>query len=72
MKIITGLQDTRNNKEDFVLTPYLFTVYVRVNSSKVYGIGICLFYYAVYIGFGINIPKSIPFFRYKPYHKTSK
>ncbi len=58
MKLIGGYQDTRNNKEDLALTPYLFTVYVKGKVIKVYGLGICWFYYSIYLGIGFNIPKG--------------
>jgi len=38
MKIIIRTQDTRENGEDFALTPYLFSVYVK---NTAFGIGLC-------------------------------
>ena len=58
IRIIGGYQDTRPNKEDIALTPYLFGVYVNGEILKVRGIGLCWLYYSVYIGFGLNIPKG--------------
>lgn len=62
IRIIGGYQDTRTNKEDIALTPYLFGVYVNGEILKVRGIGLCWLYYSVYIGFGLNIPKEAPGF----------
>ena len=58
-KIIGGYQDTRTNKEDFALTPYLFSVYFSGEIIKVIGIGFCWGYYSFYIGVGKNIPKQV-------------
>lgn len=62
IRIIGGYQDTRLNKEDIALTPYLFGVYVNGEILKVRGIGLCWLYYSVYIGIGLNIPKGVPGF----------
>lgn len=62
IRIIGGYQDTRLNKEDIALTPYLFGVYVNGEILKVRGIGLCWLYYSVYIGIGLNIPKGVPRF----------
>lgn len=62
IRIIGGYQDTRSNKEDIAITPYLFGVYVNGEILKVRGIGLCWLYYSVYIGIGLNIPKGVPGF----------
>ena len=61
-RFLSGFQDTRTNKEDFAITPYLFGVWVN-EKSKVRGFGICWGYYSVYLALGFNIPKSYPSFR---------
>lgn len=64
MRIIGGYQDTRTNKEDFALTPYLFLVWLNDSYViKVYGIGLCWLYHSAYIGIGFNIPKNYPSFK---------
>ena len=63
MKIVSGFQDTRKNKEDFALTPYLFGILVKEKLIKVYGIGLCWGFYSIYIGIGFNIPKGYGGFR---------
>jgi hypothetical protein len=63
---IGGFQDTRTNKEDFALTPYLFVVWVTGEVIKVRGIGICWGYYAVYLALGWNIPPNYPSFKVLP------
>jgi hypothetical protein len=62
-RFIGGFQDTRTNKEDFALTPYLFGVWVIGEVIKVRGIGICWGYYSFYLGLGWNIPKNYPNFK---------
>lgn len=62
MRILGGYQDTRTNKEDFALTPYLFGVYVNGKIIKVYGIGFCWGWISIFIGIGFNIPKNHPTF----------
>ena len=62
-RFIGGFQDTRTNKEDFALTPYLFSVWVIGEVIKVRGIGICWGYYSVYFGLGWNIPPNYPSFK---------
>lgn len=62
IRIIGGYQDTRSNKEDIAITPYIFGVYVNGEILKVRGIGLCWLYYSVYIGIGLNIPKGVPGF----------
>ena len=63
MKIISGFQDTRTNKEDFAITPYLFGVWVSGKIIKVYGIGLCWGFYSIFVGIGFNIPKGYSGFR---------
>ena len=63
MRVVGGFQDTRNNEEDFALTPYLFVVWASEDIIKVCGIGICWGYYSVYIGIGYGIPASYPSFK---------
>lgn len=63
LRLIGGFQDTRTNKEDFALTPYLFGVWLNGEIIKVYGIGVCWGYYSVYLGLGWNIPKGYPSFK---------
>lgn len=63
LRFISGFQDTRNNNEDFALTPYLFGVWVTGEIIKVRGLGICWGYYSVYLGLGWNIPKNYPCFK---------
>ena len=75
-KLIAGLQDTRINNEDFAITPYLFLVKTKGEYNfggefNIYGIGICLFYWAVFIGIGFNVPKTMKFFRYYKYTPQS-
>jgi len=64
MNIVGGYQNTKNNNEDFAITPYLFSVYVNLR-IKIFGIGICWGFYSVYIGIGFNIPKGYPLFTKK-------
>lgn len=61
-KIIGCYQDTRNNKEDFALTPYLFSVYFKGGIIKIFGVGICWGYYSFSINIGKNMPKSAKMF----------
>lgn len=63
LRLVGGIQDTRRNDEDFVLTPYLFTVVVNIEKAKVRGIGIGWGHYAAYIGVGYNIHESYPSFQ---------
>lgn len=62
-RFIGGFQDTRTNKEDFALTPYLFGVWVTGEVIKVRGLGICWGYYSIFLGFGWNLPKNYPSFK---------
>lgn len=63
MKIVSGFQNTRKNKEDFAITPYLFGVWIQEEIIKVYGMGLCWGFYSIYIGIGFNIPKGYGGFR---------
>lgn len=66
MRILGGYQNTKNSNEDFALTPYIFSVMVRVEKTRAFGLGICWGYYAAYLGIGFNVPKSFKSFkRYK-------
>jgi hypothetical protein len=63
IRLIGGFQDTRTNKEDFAITPYLFSVFVNGHIIKVIGLGLCWGYYSYYLGLGLNIPKNYPTFK---------
>ena len=63
MRILAGYQDTRTNKEDFAITPYLFGVWFYGDVIRVFGIGICWGFFSIYIGIGFNIPKQYPTFK---------
>lgn len=63
MRILSGFTDTRTNKEDFAITPYLFGVWFTGDILKVYGFGLCWGYYALFISIGFNLPKGYPFFK---------
>ena len=62
MRILGGFQDTRTNKEDFAITPCLFGIWIT-GGIRVYGLGICWGFFAVYLGIGFGIPKSYPSFK---------
>lgn len=62
MKIVLGYQDTRTNKEDFALTPYLFLVKLFGKEIKVLGIGLCWFHSSAYIAIAFGLPKKYPTF----------
>ena len=62
-RFIGGFKDTRNNGEDFALTPYLTLISVNSNGVKAIGLGLCWGYYSIYIAFGVNIPKNYPSFK---------
>lgn len=59
LSITSGIQDTRDNCEDFAITPYLFFVKPFPNKYKTYGIGLCWFWFAVFIGLTFNTPKQL-------------
>ena len=63
MKLLIRFQDTRNNNEDFALTPFLFGVYCKEEVIKVYGLGICWGWWAAAITIGFNVPKEVPIFK---------
>lgn len=63
-KIIGGYQNTKLNKEDFAITPYLFGVWTTLEIVSVYGIGLCWGHHSAYIGFGFGIPKGYPTFKF--------
>jgi len=69
MRLVGGCQDTRTNKEDFALTPYLFGVWVTEKIIKVYGLGLCWGWISVYLGIGFNIPKNFQTFKNIRYKK---
>ena len=60
--LISGYQDTRDNGEDFALTPYLFSVVSTKNFFKIYGIGISWGWWCIHIGFMFNAPKMLGWF----------
>ncbi len=64
MRIIGGFQDTRSNHEDFVITPFLFGVWVNGKVSKVFGLGIGWAYYAFFVGIGFNLTEQYPSFEF--------
>lgn len=57
MEIVKGFQDTRTNKEDFAITPYLFSVLFSGKNIKVRGIGICWGFWSYYIGIKEEVDK---------------
>lgn len=66
MRILGGYQNTKNNGEDFALTPFLFGVYVNGATVKVFGLGLCWGWYSGYLGLGFNVPKGYPSFKKFP------
>ena len=62
-KLIGGYQNTKLNKEDFAITPFLFVVCVNLVLISIKGIGICWGHHAVYIGIGFGIPDNYPRFK---------
>lgn len=58
MRLLSGYQNTKKNKEDFALTPYLCLIAVNGKVIKVYGIGVCWGYHSFYVGIGFGIPKN--------------
>jgi len=50
-KMITGYQDTRDNNEDFALTPYLFFIYANVDDLKIVGLGLCWGFISIFVAF---------------------
>jgi len=63
VRLVGGCMDTRTNKEDFALTPYLFGVYAKVNITRIYGLGLCWGWASFYIGIGFNIPGNCKSFK---------
>lgn len=72
MRLIGGFQNTRDNKEDMALTPYIFLVWLNGKVIKVYGIGLCWFWASFYIGVGFNIPKTYKSFNHLTNQKNNK
>ena len=68
LRLQGGYQNTKNNREDFALTPYLFLVKYWAD-IKVLGIGICWAHYSFWIGIGYNVPSNVPYFIYHDKHK---
>ena len=64
MTPLIGFMDTRTNKEDLALTPYLGLVYVE---SKIYGLSITWIYFSIYFALAFNVPKNFPKIRIKKY-----
>ena len=68
--LMGGFQDTRDNDEDLAITPYIFGVKMvelyRISNEnvriKIFGLGICWGYYAVYLALGFNIPSTYKLF----------
>lgn len=69
MRIISGYQNTKDNKEDLALTPYIFIVNGSFSIVKVYGIGLCWLHHSFYITLGFNIPEEFKFFTNHSKHK---
>ena len=57
--IVGGYQDTRDNGEDFALTPFLFSVVSRKSFFKIYGIGICWGWWCIHVGLMFRAPKEL-------------
>lgn len=57
--IIGGTQDTRENNEDFALTPFLFSVVATKQEFKIYGIGISWGWWAIHFGVMFYAPKIL-------------
>ena len=62
MRILGGYQNTKA-KEDFALTPFLFSVWITGDVIKVYGIGISWGWWNCYIALGFNIPPNYKSFK---------
>lgn len=63
MRILFNYQNTKLNKEDLALTPFLFLISFNGEKLKVFGIGICWLYSALAISIGFGIPKKFPTFK---------
>jgi hypothetical protein len=71
--IATGWQNTRENNEDFAITPYLFLVIPqKPNKYKTYGFGLCWGSKAVFVSYSFNVPKETKFFNWIGKVKLSK
>lgn len=57
-RFITQFQDTRGNNEDFAITPFLFSVIMRGEIIKIYGLGLCWGHWSRYFAIGINVPDN--------------
>lgn len=55
LNIIAAYQDTRSNKEDFAITPFLFMPIVK---NKIIALGICWGYWSIAVSMGFNPPKG--------------
>ena len=54
--------DTRTNKEDFALTPFLFGICTQ--NAKILGLGVCWGWWSFHIGIAFNLPKQIKRFQH--------
>ena len=70
LRIIGGFQDTRENKEDLAITPYLALVMVNSDGIIVLGISITWIYHTIYIGIGYNLPNNYQTFKILTNNKT--
>jgi len=61
ISLIGGCMDTRKNKEDFAITPYLSGIWV--NGGKILGIGLTWGWWSIHIGIAFNLPKEIKRFQ---------
>ena len=57
MRISIRTQDTRNNNEDFALTPFVFLINAKVEHLWSYGFGLCWGYWAIGLSL-INLPNK--------------
>ena len=57
ISLIGGYMDTRTNKEDFAITPYLSGIWAK--KAKIVGIGLTWGWWSTHIGIGFNLPKNI-------------
>lgn len=62
--ITSGWQNTKDNGEDFAITPYVFSVIpANPNKYKTYGFGLCWGRLAIFIAYSFNI-KGLGFFKW--------
>jgi len=61
-RIILGYRNTKLDKEDLALTPYLFFVNAKKSNMKAVGLGICWIYSSMYFVITKNLPKTFPTF----------